>query len=126
MTTVKVAACQLPEVWQDVGRASKWMEMYLAEADLQEIDLVCFPECYLQGYLCDRNANQQALNVNSTLFDALLTRLSRFRSMFVFGFIEKDGAHLFNSAAVAHRGKLLGCYRKVHPLSGESIFEPGT
>jgi predicted amidohydrolase len=45
--------------------------------------------------------------------------------MFVFGFIEKLQGCLFNSAAVMHGGKLLGCYRKNHLLSGESIFNPG-
>ena len=53
MTTVKVAACQLPEVRQDVGQALMWMETYLARADFQRVEVVCFPECYLQGYLCD-------------------------------------------------------------------------
>jgi predicted amidohydrolase len=127
MATVKVAACQLPEVRQDIGRALGWMETYLATADRQHVDLVCFPECYLQGYLCDaRSANKQAVILNSTAFDFLLTRLSGFRCIFVFGLIERDGRNLFNSAAVVHRGKLLGCYRKTHLLSGESIFEPGT
>src|SRR4030095_4291256 len=103
-----------------------WMETYLAQADCQQVELVCFPECYVQGYLCDiRRANEYALILNSTKFDALLARLSHFRCMFVFGFIEKQDAHLFNSAAVVHHGKLHGCYRKTHLMAGESIFEPG-
>jgi predicted amidohydrolase len=127
MTTVKVGACQLPEVWQDVGRALKWMETFLMEADLRQVDLLCFPECYLQGYLCDaQSANEHAMILNSNEFDALLMRLSDFRCTFVFGLIEKDDGRLFNSAAVVHQGKLLGSYRKTHLLSGESIFAPGT
>ncbi len=102
------------------------MKTYLKKADLQHVDLMCFPECYLQGYLLDaRNATEQAINLNSTAFDDLLTRLSEFRCMFVFGLIEKDDGCLFNSAAVVHHGRLVGCYRKHHLLSGESIFEPG-
>jgi predicted amidohydrolase len=124
---VKVAACQLPEIREDIGRALAWMEVYLAEADDQQVELVCFPECYLQGYLCDpHRANEHALELNSSKFDAVLARLSRFGCMFVFGFIEKRDAHLFNSAAVVLHGKLHGCYRKTHLLAGESLFKPGT
>jgi 5-aminopentanamidase len=105
----------------------RWMETYLARADFQRVDLVCFPECYLQGYLCDGpSAKAQGVRLKSTAFGALLARLSRFRCMFVFGLIEKENGCLFNSAAVVHHGELLGCYRKTHLLEGESIFEPGT
>jgi predicted amidohydrolase len=126
VATLKVAACQLPEVREDIDRTLGWMEMYLAEADRQQVDLVCFPECYLQGYLCDaRAANEQAVALSSSAFDAVLLRLSEFRCMFVFGLIEKYNGNLFNSAAVVHHGKLIGCYRKTHLLSGEFMFKPG-
>src|SRR5688572_8199124 len=89
VTTVKVAACQLPEVRRDVDRAAAVIETYLAAADSQHVKLVCFPECYLQGYLCDADsAKDQAISLTSGAFHALLTRLSRFQCMFVFGFIE--------------------------------------
>jgi predicted amidohydrolase len=102
------------------------MEIYLEKADRQQVELVCFPECYLQGYLCDaRAAGEQALILTSATFDTLLKRFSDFRCMFVFGFIERQSARLFNSAAVVHQGKLLGCYRKTHLLDGESMFEAG-
>jgi predicted amidohydrolase len=125
--TVQVAACQLPEVREDAGQAVGWMERYLLEADSRQIDLVCFPECYLQGYLCDfRSANTYALTPDSAAFADLLMRLSLFRCTFVFGFIERENHRLFNSAAVVQSGKLIGCYRKTHLLAGESIFAPGS
>jgi 5-aminopentanamidase len=127
MSAVKVAACQLPEVRENIDRALVWMETYLAAADSQLVDLVCFPECYLQGYLCDGpSAQAYGLRLKSAAFGAVLARLSRFRCMFVFGLIEKEGDRLFNSAVVVRHGELLGCYRKTHLLGGEAIFEPGT
>jgi 5-aminopentanamidase len=126
VATLKIATCQLPEVREDVDRTLGWIELYLAEADRQHVELVCFPECYLQGYLCDaRAANEHSVALGSSAFAAVLSRLSEFRCMFVFGLIEKYDGNLFNSAAVVHQGKLIGCYRKTHLLPGESMFTPG-
>ncbi len=123
---MKIAACQLPEIRRDVDRALAVMERYLAVADSQHVELVCLPECYLQGYLCDAvSAKDQAISLNSGAFDTLLNRLSRFQCVFVFGFIEDQNGLLFNSAAVVHHGNLIGCYRKTHLLRGEAVFEPG-
>jgi predicted amidohydrolase len=103
------------------------METNLANADRLQVDLLCFPECFLQGYLTDySSARKQAMQVNTAAFEDLLARFSRFCSMFVFGFIEREADRLFNSAAVVHRGQLIGCYRKTHLLPGEAAFERGT
>src|SRR5262245_60082184 len=111
--TVKVAAGQMPEIREDVGRAITWMQTCLAEADFRGFDLLCFPECYLQGYLTDYpSAKKHALDLNSVAFKSLLTQFSRFRCMFVFGIIEIERGGLFNSAVVVHQAKVLGRYRK--------------
>lgn len=126
METVRVAACQMLEVREDICRATEWMQAYLAMADFLSVDLLCFPECYVQGYLTEYpGARAHAMSLNSPAFAKLLRQLSRFRCMFAFGFIETESGSLFNSAAVVQHGKLLGCYRKTHLLPGEVIFEPG-
>ena len=49
-----------------------------------------------------------------------------YRSLVVIGFIEPRGQDLHNSAAVLHRGKLIGVYGKSMLLPGETeAFEPG-
>jgi predicted amidohydrolase len=116
----------MPEVRENVHRATSLMQACLAKADFQGVDLLCFPECYLQGYLTEYSAaKKHALNLQSPAFADLLARFSGFRSVFVFGFIEAENGCLFNSAAVVHQGRLVGRYRKTHLLSGEAIFQPG-
>jgi predicted amidohydrolase len=44
----------------------------------------------------------------------------------IVGFTElADAGLLYNSAAVLHRGTLLGVYRKWHPAINRSVYEPG-
>jgi len=89
-------------------------------------DVACFPECFLQGYLTDRDlAQHQALDLRSPQFDQLLDQLSTVRPMLVFGLIERDNAKLYNTAVVVHRGQLVGKYRKRNLLAGESLFTAG-
>lgn len=125
--SVKVAACQVPELRADVEGALAWIAAFSAKAQPQGISLLCFPECFLQGYLVeDEQAQLHALDLSSSEFRQILERLPQTGPMLVFGMIEKEGGRLFNTAVVVDRGRLLGCYRKNHLLEGERIFEPGT
>jgi predicted amidohydrolase len=125
--SVKVAACQLPEIRQDIDGALSWIQDYCDKADSQDVKLVCFPECYLQGYLCEsESARTHALNLASPEFAAILRRVSTFKCMIVLGLIEIQDGRLFNTAVVIHRGELIGRYRKTHLLDGEAIFDPGS
>lgn len=48
---VKVAAVQVREVLDDVPKALAVIEAYARRAEAAGARLVCFPECFLQGYL---------------------------------------------------------------------------
>jgi len=126
MPTVKVAACQVPDLCEDLDASLAWMRRFAKEAEGQGACLVCFPECFLQGYLCDERARHHAMGLSSPAFEAVLERLADLTPMLVFGMIESDGDFLFNAAAVVREGRLLGRYRKTHLLSGERIFKPGS
>jgi predicted amidohydrolase len=44
----------------------------------------------------------------------------------ILGFTEMDdGGRLFNTAAVVHKGAVVGLYRKVHPAINRSVYVPG-
>jgi predicted amidohydrolase len=44
----------------------------------------------------------------------------------IVGFTERaDTGRLHNSAAVCHRGSVVGVYRKLHPAINRSVYEPG-
>lgn len=124
--SVKVAACQVPELRADLEGALAWIAVFSEQAQSQGIKLLCFPECFLQGYLVEaEQAHLHALDLSSSEFRQVLERLPHTGPMLVFGVIEQEGSRLFNTAVVVDRGRLLGWYRKTHLLDGERIFEPG-
>jgi len=125
--SVKVASCQVPEVRENVDEAISWIVKYAERAESAGARLVCFPECFLQGYLVQEElARRNAIDVTSAAFKSLLKRLAKVKPTIVFGMIEAAAGSLFNTAVVIDGGQLIGSYRKTRLLSGESIFLPGT
>lgn len=124
--SVKIATCQLPVIREEVETALLWIEKYAQRAATLGARLVCFPECYLQGYLLEEaSARAHAIDLDSSVFSAVLQRLATVEPVLVIGMIEAAAGSLFNTAVVIHRGKLLGRYRKTHLLTGEHIFTAG-
>jgi predicted amidohydrolase len=85
----------------------------LRRADRDRVEIVCFPECFLTG--CARSAEharQIGLAADSPRLMQVLDHTARFDATAVVGFGELRGADYYNSAAVLHRGHLLGIYRK--------------
>lgn len=126
MKAVKVAACQLPYVHKDIERALAIMLSYAARAESEGANLICFPECYLQGYIYDgEHTEDLALDLSSPAFDQIAQTLEPLTSTLVFGLIERDGPSLFNTAVVMANGIVLGRYRKTKLLAGEKQVEAG-
>ncbi len=123
----KVAACQVPEIRENIDASLEWIERFAKQAEEKGVSLVCFPECFLQGYLTDEQlANQYAVNLASETFEVILQRFTKYTPTIVFGLIEQDNGKLFNTAVVIKDGRLLGKYRKTHLLDGERIFTAGS
>ncbi len=126
MKTVRIAAAQTPEFRDDVDAAMQYAIVAMAQAEAQDASLLCFPECFLQGYLSDEaSARRVAFDLQSDGFLSLLSRLPRTGPMIVMGLIENEGGRLFNTAVVVERGVLVGRYRKMHLLGGERVFDAG-
>jgi 5-aminopentanamidase len=124
--TLRVGACQTPEILGDIGSALACIEDFATRADTHGVDLLLFPECFLQGYLVEEHhVNQHALSLDSPRFDSILERLEQIDPTLVFGVIEHDGPRYFNTAVVVSRGQLMGIYRKTHLVPGESLFHEG-
>lgn len=118
-----IAACQLKDISD--GGALEQIVRYAKMADKQDVDVLCFPECYLQGYTRDKQlAEHRAIGLEDTTFRTLLGRTAAYNVTLIIGLIERDEFKLYNTAAVIRRGELLGTYRKTHP--NEGIFEAGT
>lgn len=64
-TPIKVAACQVPEVRENINEALLWIEKYAECAEVAGTRLVCFPECFLQGYLVQEElARRNAIDLS--------------------------------------------------------------
>jgi len=123
----KVAACQVPDIKENIDASLEWIERFAKQADDKGISLVCFPECFLQGYLTDeQSAKKYAVNLASATFKTILQRLTKYKPLIVFGLIEQDNDDLFNTAVVIKDGELFGKYRKTHLLDGERVFKAGS
>jgi predicted amidohydrolase len=118
----------MPEIRQDLDAALSWIETYGNKAEAEAARLVCFPECFLQGYFVqdEMQARRHAVDLGSSTFERALKRLANVNPILVFGLIEMDAGQLFNTAVVVDSGRLVGSYRKTHLLDGESMFQPGT
>lgn len=124
---MKVAACQLPEIRNDMRRAMVLIEAQTLAAQREGASLICFPECFLQGYTVDPDyVGNVAIELNPPAFDSMLKALKHLEPVIVVGLIEKDGSRFYNAALAIKRGKIVAHYRKTYLLCGEqSVFEPG-
>jgi predicted amidohydrolase len=55
--TLRIGACQTPELLEDVPAALAMVESFGAEAYAADLDLLLFPECFLQGCRGDRSGS---------------------------------------------------------------------
>ncbi len=126
MAVQRIASAQTPEFRGDVEAALHHLADAAGQALTAGASLVCFPEGFLQGYLTDEEpARKSAMDLGSAAFEALLGRLPEDSPMLVFGLIEVDDGHFYNTAVVVQRRSLIGRYRKVHLLGRERSFDAG-
>lgn len=124
---LRIGACQTPEILGDVEAALACIEGFASLPAASDIDLLLFPECFLQGYLVEADhISRHALDLTASSFQRMLDRLSPIRQTLVFGVIEQCGAAYFNTAVVVRRGRLEGFYRKAHLVPGERLFQAGS
>ena len=98
---VKIAACQVPEIREDISGALSWIKTYSKKAEAFDVDLLCFPEYFLQGYLVeDGAARRHALDLHSSKFESVLQRLGEVKPVLVLGMIERECGIIYNTAVV--------------------------
>ena len=123
---MRIGACQTPEILGDIQEALACLEAFARQPGSDDVDLLLFPECFLQGYLVESgHLRRHALDLTATAFQKVLDRLSSIRPTLVFGVIEQCGSAYFNTAVVVKHGVLEGFYRKTHLSPGERLFRAG-
>jgi predicted amidohydrolase len=91
------------------------------------VKILCCPEAILGG-LADyaTDPHEFAINFEKGDLAAVLAPFASDTVTTILGFTETNGAgKLYNSAAVLHRGDVIGVYRKLHPAIRRSVYEPG-
>lgn len=110
---MRVAHCQFEPWCGDFDHNLHRFEEGLRRADSERADIVCFPECFLTGYPdAEDLARSGAFPADGEKMARVLDVTSRYEALAIVGFNETRGAYLYNTAAVAHRGHLLGLYSK--------------
>ena len=124
---MRIAAAQTPEFRNDVAGALEWAAATVARAAAAGVELLCFPEAYLQGYLTEPEATQAAaIDLAADAAKAMAAQLASSAPTVVLGLIERDGDLLYNTAVVMADGAIVGRYRKANLLPGERVYTPGT
>ena len=91
------------------------------------VEILCCPEAVLGG-LADYSPRPRSIAISAEggQLDDTLAPLTSATVTTIVGFTEIDRAGaLYNSAAVFHRGSVIGVYRKLHPAINASVYGAG-
>ena len=124
---MKVAAYQAPLHATGSMDVIDLIREQVAWCESHSVEILCCPEGVLGG-LADyaKNPADIAIDVERGQLHALLARLANDKVAVILGFTEIDGrGRLYNSAAVFHKGSVIGIYRKLHPAINQSVYEAG-
>lgn len=99
----------------------------LQELAEQKVDLAVFPEAFVSGYCARSKAEADRLALHRQPMAELANEATRFGTAVIFGFIERDGQALFNSACLGLPGEEPKFYRKTHlpKLGVDQFVTPG-
>lgn len=124
---MKVAAYQAPLLGAGSMAAIDLIRAQVRMCEAAGVEILCCPEGILGG-LADYvgRPSEIAIDVDGGQLQAVLAPLASERVTTILGFTEQGRCgSLFNSAAVLHRGEVIGIYRKRHPAVNRSIYQPG-
>jgi predicted amidohydrolase len=99
----------------------------IESCEAEGVEILCCPEAILGG-LADYAASPAdfAIDVEGGGLEAMLAPLASDTVTTIVGFTEISGSgRLHNSAAVFHRGAVVGLYRKLHPAIRKSVYQAG-
>lgn len=125
---MKVAAYQASLLQTQGFAALELIRARIAECEAKGVAILCCPEAVLGG-LADyaEDPTRFALRVDTGQLASVLAPLASETVTTIVGFTEITGEGLlYNSAAVLHRGSVIGVYRKLHPAINRSVYHAGT
>ncbi len=94
--------------------------------DEHQIDILCMPECYLQGYFDSyEDAQNNSINLQNDLFKSFCKSISKFKATLIIGLNEEDNNKIYSTAVVIDKGICIGKYRKAYTNAPYDYFECG-
>lgn len=124
---MRVAAYQAPLLASGSMDAVELIRQQILHCESEGIEILCCPEAILGGLADDAVTPEPlALSVDCGELQMVLSPLASETVTSIVGFTERDASgRLFNSAAVFHRGAVMGVYRKRHPAMRRSVYSAG-
>ena len=125
LAPMKVAAYQAPFLPPGSMDALDFIRIHVRRCEVEGISILCCPEAILGG-LADDAKDPRRIAISAAGLGGVLAPLSSSSVTSIVGFTEiGEGDRLYNSAAVFHRGSVVGVYRKLHPAINRSIYSAG-
>ena len=124
---MKVAAYQAPLLACGSMEALALIREQVDWCESAGVEILCCPEGVLGG-LADyaTQPTSFAIDVEDGRLNSVLAPLASDKVTTILGFTEIDRqGRLYNSAAVFHKGLVVGLYRKLYPAINRSIYEAG-
>ena len=124
-----VVCRQLSPVIADFDGNRRMILDAVAESLQSGADVIVLPELSTSGYTLSsvEEARSVAIDRAHPLFDELTALLAESSAVLVFGFCERAGDRVFNSAAVVDASGVRAVYRKTHLWDRETLlFSTGT
>ena len=90
----------------------------------QRVEILCCPEGILGG-LADYAPRPADIAIKRDQLDAVARTLASEIVTTIIGFTEIDTGRLYNTAAVLHKGSVVGKYRKLYPAINRSVYDAG-
>jgi predicted amidohydrolase len=123
---MRVAAYQAPLLAAGSMEALGLIQRRIEDCETSGVSVLCCPEAILGG-LADYAEDPSSFAISTNRIEFALAPLASDAVTTIVGLTEvTDAGLLYNSAAVLHRGALLGVYRKLHPAINQSVYESGT
>ncbi len=124
---MKIAAYQAPFLPNGSAAAPGLIRERINWCESEGVKTLCCPEAIIGG-LADYadNPDEIAIDTTNGELEKVLTPIRSAAVTTIVGFTERAGAgKLYNSAAVIHRGSIMGVYRKQKPAINRSIYNAG-
>ena len=128
MAKINIAVFQNDSILMDKAAQMDALSKAAARASARDVDLLLCPELFMTGYYIKGKVEELAEFIDGPFISTACLLALWHNIMLVFGYPEKAGLEIYNSAVViSGDGKVVANFRKLH-LPGEfenASFKPG-